>query len=156
MFITASCKGEHSVFKGCIGLAVSDQINGPYEVLPPVTYPVISETKEGVYYEMERPQVIYRDEKYHLFFSSATSLINQKWIKQVGKGRITNSSLYWYISDKVTGPFVPSSGKPVVKGSESTELYGTNIIEAPNGKLIACGSNINTFTLEVSERFPVR
>jgi len=43
-----------------------------------------------------------------------------------------------------------------VKGSESTDLYGTSLIEAPDGKLIACGTNTSTVTLEVSERFPVR
>lgn len=59
------------------------------------------------------------------------------------------------MSDNIEGPFVPSSVKSVVKGSESTGLYGTTIIESLNGKLIACGSNISTFTLEVSERFPV-
>lgn len=156
LFITANCKGEDSIFRGCVGLAVSSKIDGPYKVLPPVTYPLVSDTEEGIYYEMERPQVIYRDGKYHLFFSASPSFVNPKWIKQVGRERITNSSLYWYVSDNITGPFVPSSVKPIVKGSESTHLYGTTFIEAPTGKLTACGNNTITLTLEVSERFPVR
>ena len=55
---------------------------------------------------MERPQVLYRDGQYHLFFSSGVSLINPLWIKQVGSERITHSSLYWYISENLTGPFL--------------------------------------------------
>lgn len=156
LFITASCPGEHPTFRGCVGLAVSETIDGFYKVLPPVTYPLVSGTNEGIFYEMERPQVIYRDRKYHLFFSAATQFINPKWIRQIGNGQITHSSLYWYISDSITGPFLPSSPMPVVKGSQDTGLYGTTFVEAPDGKLIACGSNIDTFTLEVSERFPVR
>jgi len=156
LFITTSCKGEHPVFRGCIGLAVSSKIDGPYTVLPPAAYPMVPGTEEGIHYEMERPQVIYKDGKYHLFFSASPLYINPKWIKQVGRERITGSSIYWYVSDNVTGPFVPSSIKPIVKGSESTDLYGTSLIEAPDGKLIACGTNTSTVTLEVSERFPVR
>ncbi len=156
LFITASCPGEHPTFRGCVGLAVSDKIDGFYKVLPPVTYPLVPGTNEGIYYEMERPQVIYRGGKYHLFFSAATEFINPKWVQQIGNGQITHSSLYWYISDNITGTFLPSSPMPVVKGSKDIGLYGTSFVEAPDGKLIACGTNIDTFTLEVSERFPVR
>lgn len=155
LFITTSFRGEHPTFRGCIGLAVSNNVDGPYEVLPPAAYPVIPGTNEGIFYEMERPQVIYRDGKYHLFFSAGTSRINPKWIKQVGREQLTESPLYWYVSDNVMGPFVPSSSKPIVKGSENISLYGTSFVEAPSGQLIACGTNICTFTLEVSERFPV-
>jgi tetratricopeptide (TPR) repeat protein len=156
LFITTSCQGKNFTFRGCIGLAVSSNINGPYKVLQPVVYPLIPETEEGIFYEMERPQVIYREGKYHLFFSCATHLINSHWIKQVGREGITDSSLYWYVSENITGPFVPTSAKPIVKGSEKTGLYGTSFVEAPNGELIACGSNILSYTLEVSPRFPVR
>ncbi len=155
LFITTSCQGEHPIYKGCIGLAISNQIDGPYTVLPPVAYPMVPGTEEGIHYEMERPQIIYREGKYHLFFSAAPMYMNPKWIEQVGRERITNSSLYWYVSDNVTGPFMPSSVKPIVKGSENTDLYGTSLIEAPNGQLVACGTNMSTVTLEVSNSFPV-
>ncbi|MGB3205353.1 MAG: tetratricopeptide repeat protein [Crinalium sp.] len=156
LFFTTSCRGKNAKFRGCIGLAVSQIIEGNYQVLPPVLYPLIEESEEGIFYEMERPQIINRDGKYHLFFSCAVNLINPLWIKQVGSEEITHSSLYWYISENITGSFTPVSEKPIVKGSEKTGLYGTSFIQAPNGQLIACGSNILTHTLEVSPRFPVR
>jgi len=155
IFLTTSCQGKNVRYRGCIGLAVSSKIDGPYKVLPPVVYPKIPETDEGIFYEMERPQVIYRDGKYHLFFSCDINFMNPQWIKQVGREGITGSSLYWYVSENITGPYVPTSAKPIVKGSDKTNLYATSFIEAPNGELIACGAPVLTYTLEVSPRFPV-
>lgn len=155
LFITSSCYGPNPAFQGCIGLAVADKIDGPYTVLPPVAYPKVPGTEEGIHYEMERPQVFYRNGLYHLFFSASTLHLNPKWVKQVGREQVTNCSLYWYVSESITGPFIPSSAKPVVPGSESTDLYGTSFIEAPDGQLVACGTHPGTSTLEVSTRFPV-
>ncbi|MBW4575452.1 MAG: tetratricopeptide repeat protein [Aphanothece sp. CMT-3BRIN-NPC111] len=156
MFITACVQSMKSNFKGCIAVAVADKIDGAYEVLAPAAYPLIEETEEGIFYEMERPQVIYKDGKYYMFFSTHPQTINPKWLAQVGTDRITDSSLYWYVSDKITGPFKPVVEKPVVKGSEKTGLYATNLISGSNGDLIAYGAHTYTFTLEVSPRFPVR
>ena len=156
MFITACVKESNSNFKGCIAVAVADRIDGEYEVLPPVAYPCIPGTDEGIFYEMERPQVIYRHGLYHLFFSSHPTAINPKWLEQVGKERITESSLYWYVSDRITGHFLPSGEKPIVKGSEKTNLYATNFTYDPHGNLIAYGSHSLTPTIEVSPRLRVR
>lgn len=156
MFITACVKESNSNFKGCIAVAVADRIDGEYEVLPPVAYPCISGTDEGIFYEMERPQVIYRHGLYHLFFSTHPTAINPKWLEQVGKDQITESSLYWYVSDRITGTFLPSKEKPIVKGSEKTNLYATNLIDDPQGNLIAYGSHSLTPSIEVSPRWRVR
>lgn len=155
MFITATTYQGHSCFKGCVGLAVSNKIDGPYELLPPAAYPLILETEESIYYEMERSQVIYKNGKYHMFFSCRAHLINPVWLERVGRDTITDSSLYWYVSDKITGPFKPLIEKPVVKGSENTGLYGTNFIIEANGDIFAYGWYSRSFTLEVSQRFPV-
>lgn len=127
MFMCAALKeGGEGKFRGCIGLAVADKITGPYELLPPAAVPVIDGTNESPYYEMERPQVIHKNGKYHLFFSCWTMWLNPKWVQKVGQDKLTDSSLYWYVSDRITGPFKPVSEVPVVKGSEKTEIYGTN------------------------------
>jgi beta-fructofuranosidase len=156
MFITAAAARGNPYFRGCIALAVADKIDGPYEVLPPVAYPVLDRTDESIFYEMERPQVIYKHHKYHLFFSARCRLVHQVWLDQIGRQGISDSSLYWFVADNITGPFLPAKKKPVVKGSEKTSLYGTNFIEDPNGQLIAYGWYTCSYTLEVSPRFPVR
>jgi len=154
LFITACSSKHSSPFQGCIGLAVSDLIDGPYQVLPPAAVPMLDGTDEGIFVEMERSQVIYKNNKYYLFFSAWPRAINPKWIMKVGKEEITDSSLYCYVSEKITGPFRPISDKPIVKGSDKSGLYATNFITAPDGQLIAYGS-YSTFTLEVSPQFPV-
>jgi len=155
VFLTANSKGEDPIFKGCIGLAVSREIDGDYTLLPSPLYPVIPGTKKGIYYEMERPQVFYKNGKYHLFFSCVPDWLNPDWIKQVGRDGITPYSVYWYISDSITGPFMPSSHKPIVKGSENTGLYGTTFVEGPEGEMLACGVSPASYTLEISRRFLV-
>ncbi len=155
MFFTTSFREGNFPYKGCIGLAVADHIDGNYQLLPPVALPLLEGTKESIFVEMERPQIIYRNGKYNLFCSTNIMNTNLKWLRKVGKDKITNSSLYWYISDKITGPFKPSSEIPVVKGSEQTGLYGINIIEAPDGSLFAAGNDILSRTLEVSPHYAV-
>lgn len=156
MFITASFTGGNPHFRGCIGVAVGDLIEGPYQVLPPAAVPLVEGTEEGIFYEMERPQVIYKHNKYYLFFSMGPRFINPQWLDKVGRDRITSSSLYCYVSETITGPFKPEVEKPVVQGSENTGLYGTSLIEGPDGQFYACGCYYNTATLEVGTRFPVR
>ncbi len=155
LFITSVLKSDASTFYGCIAVATSDRIDGCYEILPPAVCPILENTGEGIYAEMERPQVIYKYDRYHLFFSTSPKYINPKWLERVGSTQISLSSLYWYTSDCVTGPYVPSSATPVVKGSDRTGLYGTNFIVGPDGNLFACGCNRATMTLEVTPRFPV-
>ncbi len=150
MFISASCQGLNPRFNGCIGLAVSQRINGPYEVLPPAACPILEGTEESIFYEMERPQVIYNNGKYYLFFSAWLHAVNPKWLASVGKDKITNSSIYCYVSDKITGPFKPLTDKPIVKGSEATGLYGTNFFTGPNEELFAYGWRYRSFELQVT------
>lgn len=77
---------------------------------------------------MERPQVIYKHGKYHLFFSCWTRWLNPKWIDRVGWKNINNSSLYCYVSDCIDGPFEPVSEKPICLSSDRTGIYGTNFL----------------------------
>lgn len=153
MFICAAAnKQQTSPFSGCVGLAVADSIAGPYEILPPACMPFMEGTNESIYIEMERPQVIYKNGKYHLLFSCWPHRMNPQWLQQVGKDKITASSLYHFVSDQITGPFKPVNNKPVVIGSEKTGMYGTNFVSISNNseEMVAYGWFHNILTLGIS------
>lgn len=157
MFICASSKTPGN-FQGCVGLAVADKISGPYELRSPVLSTPIDTADNWPYYHVERPQVIYKHGLYHLFFSCFKQFFNPKWLQQT-KQRITNSSLYWYISDKIEGPYQPISQDAfVVKGSEKTGMYGTNFLQVSTEpeELIAYGWYHRLYALAVSQTFHIR
>jgi len=155
MFICASSKTPGN-FQGCVGVAVADQIAGPYHILPPALVTSPETAHDWAYYHMERPQVFYRYGKYHLFFSCFTVLMNPQWIDGKRSHRVTNSSLYWYVSDHVTGPYSPvDPDNFIVPGSERTGLYGTAFLQASpsSDELIAYGWYHRLYTLEVGPTF---
>ena len=157
IFICASSKVP-SQFQGCIGLAVADNIAGPYEILPPVVDVPVEATQAWPYYHLERPQVIYRHGKYHLFFSCFKQFFNPQWLETVNEKRVTNSSLYWYVADRLMGPYKPVNHQDfVVTGSEKTGLYGINFLEISqeSEEIIAYGWYHRLHTLEVSPKFRV-
>ncbi|MBW4440495.1 MAG: beta-fructosidase [Plectolyngbya sp. WJT66-NPBG17] len=155
MFTCASSKTLGN-FQGCVGLAVSDTINGDYELLPPVIVAPPNAEDWG-FYHLERPQVIYRNNQYHLFFSCFRMFQNQKWLHQHPRGRITNSSLHWYVSDRITGQFRPvEQNQSIVPGSETSGLYGTNLLETANpDEYIGYGWYHRLHVLEVSPRYRI-
>lgn len=156
LFICASVRVPGD-FQGSVGIAVADRIEGPYKILPPAIDLSGSALEDWPYYHLERPQVIYRDGKYHLFFSCFKQFFNQKWLKT--KQRVTNSSLYWYISNRVTGPYKPIDPDDfIVKGSEKTGIYGTNFLQLSTDpeEFIAYGWYHRLHTLEVSKTFRVK
>lgn len=157
MFISAySNQGTLDRHQGCVGLAVSDNIAGPYKLLPPVAGPIVSEMKEWPFTEMERPQVIYRNGKYHLFCSCWGFNLNQKWIRGLPiQRRIIDSALYWFVSDSIVGPFKPVTDVPIVPGSEKTGIYGTNFFPMSEEDFIAIGWHYRLGSLQVSPLFKV-
>ena len=129
MFICASAKAPGN-FQGCVGLAVADKITGPYKILPPAVQVPIDTAEDWPYFHLERPQVIYKGGKYHLFFSCFKMYMNPSWLQKVNSKRVTNSSLYWYVSDSVEGPYKPINDDDfIVRGSETTGIYGTNFMQ---------------------------
>lgn len=122
-------------YQGGLGVAIAGHLNGPYQLLPPAAGPSISAadstagSTEGSslwpFYHLERPQVVAAWGRYHLFFSCFKESVNPLWLETVGEDNISDSTLYWYVADQPTGPFLPVSDLPVVPGSESTGLYGT-------------------------------
>lgn len=142
-------------YSACVGLAVADQITGPYQLLPPVAAPTV---RQGwSFAEMERPQIIYKYGKYHLFFSSWHWNLPPEFIQKLDRRKVKPSSLYWFTSNQVAGPFEPASSTPVVEGSEKTGIYGTNFFPDPErpDELIACGWYHRLHTLQVSPHFKV-
>ncbi|GAP97174.1 glycoside hydrolase family 68 protein [Leptolyngbya sp. NIES-2104] len=156
LFICASVRVPGD-FQGSVGIAVAERIEGPYKILPPAIDLSESVLENWFYYHLERPQVIYRDGKYHLFFSCFKQFFNRKWLKT--QQRVTNSSLYWYISDRVTGPYKPiDPDNFIVKGSEKTGIYGTNFLQISTDpeEFIAYGWYHRLHALEVSKTFRVK
>lgn len=154
MYICAAAKAAstNSIYRGCVGLAIADKITGPYELQPPVAMPFVPGTQESAFYEMERPQIIYKQGRYHLFFSCWATSLNPKWLPTVDQSQITDSTLYWYVSDNPTGPFEQASATPVVTGSNHSGIYGTNFFPAPDrsGEFIAYGWYLRRLTLAIS------
>ena len=152
LFICASAKTPGN-FQGCVGLAVSDRVAGPYRILPPVVSPTLDTASSWPYYHMERPQVFFKDNRYHLFFSCFRMYLNPDWLQQVNARRITNSTLYWYVSDSITGPYQPIfAGESIVPGSDRTGLYGMNFLPLNRelSEFIAYGWYHRLHTLGVS------
>ncbi|MEO0770623.1 MAG: beta-fructosidase [Cyanobacteria bacterium J06649_4] len=137
-FCTSLTSSTH--YQGGLGVAVADKIVGPYQLLSPAAGPGVSpiwtiesltietsnaDKEQWPFYHLERPQVIYFGGRYHLFFSCFKSSIDPLWLSTVGDHRVSDSTLYWYSSESITGPFKPTADLPVVAGSASTGLYGT-------------------------------
>ncbi|QDL09319.1 beta-fructosidase [Brasilonema octagenarum UFV-E1] len=145
----------HPLYRGCVGLAVSQSIEGPYKLLQPLLYPQLNELDEGIFYELERPQIIFKNGKYYLFFSAWMHTINPKAINYYNHLDLSDSCIYCYTCDTIEGSFMRSSEFIFVPGSEKTGLYGTNFIQDEEGRWFAYGWYPESFTYEVSRKFPV-
>jgi beta-fructofuranosidase len=159
MFITAHLQhNTSSRYQGCVALATADELAGPYKLQPPVAGPKISGIDPWPFIEMERPQVIYQHGKYHLFFSCWPWHLEPEWLNKMGRCSLRESSLYWFISDRITGPYQPASDFPVVRGSTQTGLYATNFLadSQERDEYYAFGWNHRIFTLQTSRLFKVQ
>lgn len=157
MFICASSKISGD-FQGCIGLAVASQIAGPYKLLQPVIKPPDNGIEDWPYYHLERPQVIYKNGKYYLFYSCFKMLMNPQWLQKVKHKKVTNSSLYCYVSDKIDGDYEPINPDDfIVQGSEKTGMYGTNFLQTSTApeEFIAYGWYHRLHNLAISPAFRV-
>lgn len=130
MYITAKTKNGHETYKGCIALAVADNIEGPYEVKPPVLAP-------GLYAQMEVPQIIQKDGKVYLFFSCQEKDYNPEWAEKTGGPQ---TGLHCFVSDSLYGPFTPINGTGIITGSKDN-LYTVKLIAHPGreGNFLAIG-----------------
>lgn len=153
LIFSATSTNCSSLFRGCIGRATSQSIEGRYVLSEPLLYPVIGDCNEGAFYEIERAQIILNGRKYYLLFSAWMHTINPKLLDIYKEFDVTDSSLYCYTSDDLEGPFVPL--KMPIAGSGLTGLYGTNFAQDMDGNWFAYGWYPKTFTFEVSPKFQV-
>ncbi|NEP17154.1 MAG: family 43 glycosylhydrolase [Leptolyngbya sp. SIO4C1] len=144
-------------YQGGLGLAVADDLAGPYQLLPPAIGP-IENANDWPFYHLERPQILSIAGRYHLFFSCFKEFVNPQWLARVGADRVTDSTLYWYIADRLTGPFEPAAELPTVPGSEKTGLYGTQFFAPQKRVLPPCQQMVygwyhRTYRLAISQEY---
>ncbi|MDJ0695551.1 family 43 glycosylhydrolase [Mastigocoleus sp. MO_188.B34] len=165
MFFTTAFKGSEEIdlqtfkpnYLGCVGIAVADRITGPYKLLPPAATPEVGEEHMWAYYHKERPQVIYKNGKYNLFFSCFKGYLNPKWVEKVD-GNVTDSSIHWYVADEIAGPYKPVSSHPIIPSSMRTGLYASHFLPMSDNldELLLYGWYFRFSTLEVSPKFRVK
>ncbi|OLT61266.1 glycoside hydrolase family 68 protein [Moorena bouillonii] len=159
MFLSAAAKTNSQPKKGCIGLAVADQLEGPYTLLPPALFPhfMTDEGEQGLFYECERSHVYYKGGMWHMFFSVMKQHVDPRWLEQLGDdaASITDSSLYHFVSPQINGPYQPAGVVPVVKGSSESNLYAINFEHNNQQELIAYGLNLGMEELDVSGQWKV-
>jgi len=83
--------------------------------------------------------------------------VNPHWLSEIGADSVTNSTLYWYVADQITGPFKPISSVPIVPGSNDTGLYGTQFFSlqetGDKDELLVLGWFHETYQLAISREF---
>jgi len=130
MYITAKTKDGDPTYRGCIALLTSDELDGKYEAQPPVIAP-------GLYAQMEVPQVVKKNGKVYMFFSSMEKDYNPEWADKIGGPQ---TGLHCFVGDSMTGPFEPLNGNGIVTKSEDN-LYTVKLMPDPkrDGEFVAVG-----------------
>ena len=133
MFFTAKTKQGPLGQNACIGLAIANTIEGPYTVQPPVLTP-------DKFSEMEVANLIEKDNKYYLFFSTITHS------KPSDASGSRSSGLYGYVADTPRGPYRPLNGSGRIE-MYPENLYSVKLIKHPTqkGQFVAYGwqSDVN-------------
>lgn len=154
LYFTAALVGIHDYFHGGVGLAVAETIGGPYRLQPPAAAPIgiaRTEPTASAFYEMERPQVLVHQGRYHLFFGCWHHNLHPAW-RDRWSPPDSHSTIYWLVADRPEGPFLPMGDRPWVDGSEHTGLYGVQWVNL-DGDWYAWGHDITTFILSLSRRY---
>lgn len=156
LYFCASLAGLGN-YQGGLGLAIADQITGPYHLLPPAIGPTAATRDSWPFYHLERPQILHWEGQYHLFFSCFKAFVNPQWLAEIGADAVTDSTLYWYVADQITGPFQPVATVPIVPGSNTTGLYGTQFFPlrqtAETHEMAVFGWYHKTYKLAISQEF---
>jgi len=126
MLIAARKKGPDTEYNGCIAIAESDDLVH-WELLPPLI-------NQGIYDEMEVPQMIIHNDIYYLFFSTHASNYKPDYAKKVGAfgGR------HCYYSNTLFGEYKPVNKNGVVYNHEN-EIYGLTIVSNNQNIFTALG-----------------
>lgn len=105
LLFTGSLRQSVSAWNGCIGLARANpgQLDN-WQLLPPII------AADGLNNEQERPQMVYRDGLYYLFWST------QRKVFAPGVPSGPNG-LYGMVSDRIDGAYLPLNGSGLVAGN---------------------------------------
>ena len=97
MFTSAAVRTTSDVYKGCVGLAVSDHVEGPYKAVRSPFFPhlLTANGEEGLCYDCERPHVFFHSGHWHLFFSAREPLTKVHLLQGDG-APLNDSSLHHY------------------------------------------------------------
>lgn len=115
MLIAARDK-KKQLYNGCIGFAVSADLDG-WSVKQPILSP-------GRYDEMETPQMVVRDDRYYLLFSTHAGCVEPAWAKEAD----AVNGLYCYVADSLNGDYRPVNGTGIVL-DYGDRLYDARLVE---------------------------
>ena len=118
MYFTAKTKGGDPTYRGCVGLATADSMEGPWEQKPPVLAP-------GSIAEMECPQVLKKNDKWYMFITTKGANYSPERTEKVGSQQ---TGLHGWVSGSPTGPFEPVRGDGVISGNDSN-MFSTRLVE---------------------------
>lgn len=142
-----------------VGIAVADQIAGPYKLLPPAAEPKIKvqDKLTMTLGEIERIQVHFHDERYYMFCSSWRYLLSPEFLKiceDLGY-EITDSTIYVLSSDNVEGPYEFDFDNLIVKNSSHTGFYGSWLVPSPLESEVVnlTGWYTDKFTVNIDQPF---
>lgn len=92
LLFAGSLASSSHAFNGCIGIAVQ----GPeqWSLLPPLVH------ADGLNNELERPHIVYHDNRYYLFWSTQAKV----FAPDIPKGP---TGLYGMVADQMEGPWSP-------------------------------------------------
>lgn len=91
--------------------------------------------------EMERPQVMHHNGRWHLFFSCWKKLVDASWMRRMLQvtpwidADFTDSAMYHLVAAEPQGPFTPFEKGVIVQGSGATGLYGTTVVPRPDSRM---------------------
>lgn len=156
MFISAAAQTTSEIYKGCVGLVVSENVEGPYTAVRSPLFPnrFTANGEQGICYDCERSHVFHHNGMWHLFFSAREKLTHTHLLQGDG-APLTDSSLHHYQSPNIQGPYFPVSDRPIVEGSTATGLYGINFIRHTDGKVLAYGFDNEKMMLDVTGSWEV-
>lgn len=109
-----ACGGnpDYQVYNGCVGVAVSPSDDPmDWEVRPPLLDGVC------VNQELERPHVVYRDDRYYLFVSSHDHTF--------APGLEGYDGLYGFVADSLGGPYRPLNDTGLVLTNPASAPFQT-------------------------------
>ncbi len=126
MLISARENNGRREYNGCAAIAQSnDLIN--WKILPPLFSP-------GVYDEVETIKMIYHDDRYYLFFSTAKENYKPEFAKKNG----ADGGLHCYYSDNLFGDYQPVNDTGVVFG-KGDKVYDVELIHDKDNDFFAIG-----------------